>query len=152
MDQGRVFSERLVDGEYCGNGFVIALDKVDRLVGGLLIDGGDRGDDVADITRFIARKKFFILNAEAESLRRRAAGDENRRDASQRARPPHIETENLCVWKGTAKQPGVEQARQGDIDGVDRAAGDAVNAIQSRQRLADNSKWFHEADGVFGGA
>ena len=67
-------------------------------------------------------------------------------------RPGNVETVNLCVWNGATKQPGVEQARQSDVHRVGRAPGDAINAIQSRQRLADKSEFLHEADAVFGGA
>ncbi len=103
MDQGRVFPERLVDSKHSGKGFVIALDEVDCLVCGCLIAGRNRGDDVADVTRFIAREKLFILDTETEALPRRVVGSEDRHDVRQRARPNHVETTDLCVWNGAAK-------------------------------------------------
>ena len=56
------------------------------------------------------------------------------------------------MWKGSCETVGVEQARQDDVHGVNGSAGDAVNAVQSRQPLADNSESFHRVNGVFGGA
>ena len=132
--------QRLEDRHQRRERLVVDVDQPGCLLGGLFVDGGDRGDRVADHADLLGAEGFLVLGhgqdpeLHARQVRRR----DDREDARQRASPRRVDRANARVGVGAAKQLGVGHARQEQIVGILRLPDDLRPRVDFRERPADD--------------
>ena len=68
MHQRRVFPQRVIRAESRRQLLVVAINEADGLFSDFFVDGGNRGDDIADVAYLFTGKNLLVLDCEAESL------------------------------------------------------------------------------------
>ena len=81
MNQRRVFTQGRIGRQSRGQIVVVEIDEADGLFNDLFVNGGNSGDDIANVTQLFAGEKFLVLDRKTESLARHIVSRQNRRDA-----------------------------------------------------------------------
>ena len=117
----------------------LEVDEGDRALGGLRIHGGDRRKRFAAVAHALARHRIFIHRDRKHAVGERAilAGD-HREHAVERARLGDVEAQDFAVAHRAAQDAADEGAGVIEIGGVERAAGDLLDAIDQRHTVARN--------------
>ena len=151
-DLRRVRLERLFRIEHERQHLVVDRDQPQRFFGDVAIDGRDRRDRLADeahrVVERVAPLLGDLLDLVVVLL---AAGDrpgapddlavlvrDDRLHAGQRARLRRVDATDARVRMRAAQHARVEHARQLDVAGVGRLAGDALDGVDARRRVADD--------------
>ncbi|MDW8467691.1 MAG: hypothetical protein RML56_00490 [Burkholderiales bacterium] len=118
---------------------VLHFDVRERLGAGLLVARDDRRDRVPDVADFSARKRILVLRDrhDAEGNRKRLAR-EDEVHAGKRGGARDVHREDLGVRVRRAEQPAVRHARERQVVGKARLAGDLVARVHAPARLADD--------------
>ena len=100
MDQRRIGLHRLQRIEDRRQLLVLDLDQIQRLLRGVLIDGGDGGDLLADEAHAVARQHRQIGKRVAGQVGTHVRGRDDRLDAGNRFRPARVYLKERACGKG----------------------------------------------------
>jgi len=122
---------------------VAHVDQVERFGRRLLVPGDDRGERIADVAHMLGRERIFVLadRQDAEGDGEILAG-EHQVHAGMRLGARHVDGLDQRVRVRRAQKLDVQHARQHDVVGKARLAGDLGAAVDAPARLADD---FHGA-------
>ncbi len=80
MQQRRVFPQSVIGAESRRQLLVVAINEADGLFSDFFVNGGNRGNDIANVAHLFTGEKFLVLDREPESLARHIVGRQKRRD------------------------------------------------------------------------
>ena len=114
-------------------------DQIQSFRGGLLVLRHHRGDRVAHVAHVLGRERIFVLGhrQDAEAHREVLAG-EHQVNTRVFLRSFHVDGLDEGVRVRRAQQAHVQHARQDDVVGEARLAGDLGAAVDAAARLADD--------------
>jgi hypothetical protein len=134
----RVGGHRLDGVEDGGQLLVVDLDEVERLLRGVLVDGGDGGDALADEADAAAGEDGHVAQEGAVDSAVDVLAGDDRVDAGEGRGGGGVDAADESVGVGAVEHLAPEDAGQGEVGGVDGAPGDLVGALDARRRLADD--------------
>ena len=131
--------QRLLDRHHRLEHLVLDGDRVACRRGGLLVDGGDGGDRIADVTHLLVLERALVLrHREDAELHRQVSASDHRADARDAAGRRGVDGDDAGVRVRAAEDAAVQRARKHHVVGVDRLAGDLRRSIDLRKRFADD--------------
>ena len=133
VDLRRLVRDRLLEIDDVRPHLVVDGDERERALRGLDAVRSDRRDLVADELHDLAEDRLLA----AERGLRRIEPVEDVAHARQRARLAVVDRAHLRARVRAAQDRGVEHPGQLQVLRVDRAAGNALGAVDTRARLAD---------------
>jgi len=81
VHQRSVFPQSVIGAESRRQLLIIAINEADGLFSDVFVDGGNRGDDIANITHLFTCENLLVLDRETESLARHIISRQDCRDA-----------------------------------------------------------------------
>ena len=140
VHQRRAGFQRIVDGAYGGQLFIVNFDQIDRLLRGRAVHRRHRGDHVAGVAHFVGGDNLLIAHIGAKGIRGNLNGvaREHGEHARQSVGSTGVDAANARVGQRTAQHLGNGHPRQAHIAGVNRLAGNLVRAIDAADVLTDS--------------
>ena len=131
--------ERLLDAGDGGQRLVLDLHLVGGLVRGVLGQRRHRRHRVADEAHFVGAERVLVLGhrQDAERHREIAPGQEAQHARHEGGRR-QVDAGDARVRHRRAHQPQPDHAREGEVVGVARGAGDLGAAVHAPEGLADD--------------
>ena len=102
MNQRRVFTQGRIGRQSRGQIVVVEIDEADCLFNDLFVNGGNSGDDIANVTQLFAGESSSSWTVKPNLLRGTSLAVRTAATPLS-ARPAHVEALDLCVRDGTTK-------------------------------------------------
>jgi hypothetical protein len=146
-----VVRQRVLDREHGGQHLVVDVDQRERLGRGELVHGGDAGDGVAHVADLLETQRVLVARPGDDAVRHRQVLARDRGDhAGMRQRPRHVDALDAGVGMRRAQDLREQHAREHEVVGEDRHAGDLLAALDLAVALPDDRETGLGLRGGFG--
>ena len=142
VDQRGPRSQRLLERHRSRERLVVDVDQLERLLGRRLVDGRDRRHRLALVPRDPDRehRPVAICRAVVGIAPGQIGAGERGEDAGPGAGARHVDARDPRVGVRRAEHLRVSHARHGQVGDVARAAGDFLDRVDARHRMADDAE------------
>ncbi len=137
MDERRIGRQSLVDREHGRQRLVVDLDGARGAPGGLWITGRNGGHRFAEVNRFSARERHFVLAERTGASHLKILTSDNGGDARDRARSVELIAANACMRVRTSQYHAVQHAGAVEVVDILRFAGHLFGRVETIEAVTD---------------